>query len=105
MSLQHTEAKEIEGLRLAETAPPSAFCRKASELDEPGLLGMQRQRKLSQPLTHLIQEAAGVAPVLEPDDKIIAIAHADHVARGLAPSPARRPEVERIVQVDVGKKR
>ena len=35
------EAQEVEGLRLAEPAPLAAFRRKASELDEPGLLGMQ----------------------------------------------------------------
>ena len=40
------EAQEVEGLRLAEPAPLAAFRRKASELDQPGLLGMQCQRKL-----------------------------------------------------------
>jgi hypothetical protein len=34
------EAQEVEGLRLAEPAPLAAFRCKASELDEPGLLGM-----------------------------------------------------------------
>ena len=69
------------------------------------LLGMQRQRKFPQPLTHLIQEAPGVALVLEPDDEIVGITHDDHIAGGLAPSPAHGPEVEGIVQVDVGKQR
>src|SRR5712691_4699606 len=40
------EAQEVEGLRFAEPTPLAAFRRKASELDEPGLLGMQCQRKL-----------------------------------------------------------
>src|ERR1700732_2734233 len=35
------EAQEVEGFRLAEPTPLTALCRKASELDEPGLLGMQ----------------------------------------------------------------
>jgi hypothetical protein len=35
------EAQEVEGLRLAKPAPLAAFRRKASELDEPGLLGMK----------------------------------------------------------------
>jgi len=34
------EAQEVEGLRFAEPAPLTAFRRKTSELDEPGLLGM-----------------------------------------------------------------
>jgi hypothetical protein len=41
------EAQEVEGLRFAEPAPLAAFRRKSSELDEPGLLGMQCQHKLS----------------------------------------------------------
>ena len=66
---------------------------------------MQRQRKLPQPLAHLVQEAPGVDMVLESDDEVVGIAHDDHIAGGLAPSPARGPEVECVVQVDVGKQR
>src|SRR6201997_3683359 len=46
------ETQEVEGLRFAESAPLAAFRRKAPELDDPGLLGIQRQRKLLQPITH-----------------------------------------------------
>src|SRR6476620_4340554 len=41
-----SEAQEVEGLRLAEPASLAAFRRKASELDEPCLLGVECQRKL-----------------------------------------------------------
>ena len=34
---------------------------------------------------------------------VVGIAHDDHVARGLAPSPALGPQVEHVVQVDIGK--
>src|ERR1700747_3746541 len=99
------ETQEVEGLRFAESAPLAAFRRKAPELDDPGLLGIQRQRKLLQPITHLVQEAPGIVLMLETDDEIVGIAHDDHITRGLAPSPACGPEVEGIVQVDVGKQR
>ena len=49
--------------------------------------------------------APGVAIVLEADNEVVGIAHEDHVARGLTPSPAHGPEVERVVQIDVGKQR
>jgi hypothetical protein len=39
------------------------------------------------------------------DHDIVRIPHDDHVARGLAPSPAFRPESETVVQVGVGQKR
>ena len=47
----------------------------------------------------------GVRFVLEADDNVISIPHEDHVARGLVPSPARGPEVEHVMQVDVGEQR
>src|SRR5689334_11789918 len=62
------ETQEVEGLRFAESAPLAAFRRKAPELDDPGLLGIQRQRKLLQPITHLVQEAPGIVLMLETDD-------------------------------------
>src|ERR1700716_220883 len=99
------EAQKVEGLRLAEPLPLAALCRKASELDQPGLLRMQRQRKLPQPLAHLLQKEPAIAMVLEPDDEVVGVAHNDHVAGGHAPSPACGPEVERVVQVDVGEQR
>ncbi len=99
------EAQEVEGFRFAEPAPLTTLCRKTSELDQPGLLGMQRQRKPSQPLTHLFQKEPGIDMVLEADDKVIGIAHDNHVAGGQALSPAHGPEVKGVVQVDVGEQR
>src|SRR5436309_6352198 len=87
------EAQEVEGLRLAEPAPLPAFRRKASELDQPGLLRVQRQRRPPQPLAHFIQEAPSLMLVLEADDEVVGISHDDHVARELAPS-MHGPEVE-----------
>ena len=43
--------------------------------------------------------------MLEAQHQIIGVAHDDHVAGGLVPSPAFGPEVENVVQVDVGKQR
>src|SRR5271166_4644362 len=41
----------------------------------------------------------------KPATRSVGIAHDDHVARGLAPPPALGPEIEDIVQVDIGKQR
>ena len=43
--------------------------------------------------------------MLEANDDVVGVPDHDHVARGLAPSPAFGPEVENVVQVDVGKQR
>src|SRR3954454_9033002 len=77
----------------------------AAELDQAGLVRMQRQRELPQPFAHRIPETPGVGLVLETDYGVIGIAHDDHVARGLAPSPACGPEIEDVVEVDVRERR
>jgi hypothetical protein len=41
----------------------------------------------------------------KPDDEVVGVANDDHVARGLAPSPAFGPEVEGVEHVDVGQQR
>jgi transposase len=43
--------------------------------------------------------------VRQADDNVIRVAHDNHVTRGLAPSPALGPEVEDVVQVDIGEQR
>jgi CheY-like chemotaxis protein len=99
------EAQEVEGLRFAEPAPGASGRRMAAELEQAGLVRMERQRELLQPRTHRVSEAVSVRLVLEADDDIISIADDDHVACGLAPSPALRPEIEHVVQIDVGEQR
>src|SRR6478736_7006921 len=99
------EPQELEGLRLSEPAPGASVYRMATKLDQAGLLRIERQRELLQPLAHYIPEAPGVSLVLKPNDDVVGIAHNDHVTRGLAPSPAFGPEVEGVMQVDVGEQR
>ena len=83
----------------------SSFCREAAELDQASLVRIERQRELLEPLAHVVPEAPGIRLVLEADNNVISIPHEDHVARGLVPSPTRGPEVEHIMQVDVGEQR
>src|ERR1700722_18369909 len=54
---------------------------------------------------HHVEEPTGVGLVFEADDGIIRITEDDHVACCLPLSPAVGPEVEGVVQVDVGKQR
>ena len=52
--------------------------------------------------SRMASQNAGISLALEAEDNIVGIAHDDHVARGLAPSPTLGPEVEDVMQVDVG---
>src|SRR3954469_11974372 len=73
------ETQESEGFRLAEAAPLAVAGRIAAELDQPGLLRVERQCELLKPVAHHIEEPTGVGLVLETDDDIIRVAHNDHV--------------------------
>src|SRR3954453_18705255 len=97
------ETQESEGFRLAEAAPLAVARRISSELDQPGLLRVERQCELLKPVAPHIEEPTGVGLVLEADDDIIRVAHNDHVTGGLPLSPAVGPEVESVVKVDIGK--
>ena len=55
---------------LPQPAPLAIGRRKAAELDQAGLVRMQRQRKLPEPLAHRVPEATGVALVLKADDQV-----------------------------------
>ena len=39
----------------------------------------------------------GIGLVLEADNEVVGVAHDDHIARSLAPSPALSPEIENVV--------
>ena len=66
---------KIERLRFVGTPPFAVVRRKASELDEPGFVGVQAQAELLKVLLKVLQELFGLAAILEPDDEIVRVAH------------------------------
>src|SRR5262249_54094435 len=99
------EAQELEGFRLSQPTLRASLRRMAAKLDQAGLVRVQRQRELFQPLVHRVPAAWGVTFMLETDDNVVGVPHDDHVARGLVPSPALGPEIEHVMQVDVREQR
>ena len=99
------EAEKVECLRLPLPGASAGSRPRRPELDQPRLLGMQLQPKLREALAQLGQEPLGVRPVLKPHDEVVRIPHDDHVAVGLRLPPPLDPEVEHVVQVDVGQER
>ena len=86
--------------------PRCSRCRReAAELDHAGLVRVERQRERLDPRAHRLEEPPGVGLVLEARDHIVRIADDDHVAGSLALSPAFGPQIQPVVQVDVGKQR
>ncbi len=95
------ETQEVERFRLTLTPPPPVPVRERAELDEAGLVRVQREAELGEPLPKRGQEALGFGAVLEAHDEVIGEADDDHVADRLRPPPSVDPQVEHIVQVDV----
>src|SRR5207245_5176889 len=85
---------------------PFAVCRRmAAKLDQARLVRMQAQREAFQPLAQGRQKPLGIGPVLKAGDEVVGISHDDDVPLGVTVSPLPRPEIESVVQVDVGEQR
>jgi hypothetical protein len=102
LAADECKAQEAEGLRSTEPALRACDRGKAAKLDQAGLLRVQRQRELPQPCTHFVPKAPGLGFLLKADHNVIRITQNNYGTRGLTPSPARSPEVESIMQVDIG---
>ncbi len=76
----------------------------APELDQAGLVGVQRQPEALEPLAQVVEELLCVTEVLETAGEVVREAH-DDVAACLRPSPAAGPPVEDIVEVHVREQR
>ena len=99
------ETEKVEGLRFAEPASRSVRRRMAAELDDPGLVRVERKRKRLEPRPHRLEETPRVGLELEAEDMIVGVTHDDHVSFGFAPPPLRGPEIDDVVEVDVGEQR
>ena len=95
------EAKKVERLRFAKTAPRSILGRKAAELDQASLVRMQRECELLRPLLQCCMKALGISLVLEAADNVVGVAHEDDAAGGVVMTPPVCPQVEDVMEVDV----
>lgn len=101
--------QKIERFRFAQSTPGSPSRCMAAKFEQTRLLRMQLQTKLFHPLPQCFQKAAGFPFVLEAGDDVVGLSdkhsHQDDFPPGLLASPAVRPEVEHVVQVDIGQHR
>ena len=78
-------------LRLTEASGAAVRNRVPTKLDEPRLLGMKVQSKTSEPLLEIDKELLCFVPMLEANDRVVRIAHDDHVAGGASLPPLVDP--------------
>ena len=77
----------------------------APELNQPGLLRVEFQAELRQPLLEVLKEPHGIGSLLEAHHKIVGITNDDDIALCRFPAPDNRPQVEHIVEIHVGDQR
>src|SRR5450432_499561 len=98
------EAKKVECLGLPCSSPLSVVgC--PTKLDEARFLGMQFQFELGETLRQFFVKLLGFPAVLKAHHEVISPADDNHVAFGFCLTPVLHPEVERVVQLDVGQQR
>src|SRR5438093_9831207 len=66
---------------------------------------MKRQPELREVLTKRGEEAYGLLPMLESDDEVVGKPDDHEVALRLPIPPSLDPEVERVVEIDIGQQR
>jgi hypothetical protein len=93
--------KSLETQRLQ----PIAVGEDPSELDPARFIWMEVQPELSQPLPVILQEAVGFGTMLEPEHIVIRVSNDNHVALRTLLAPSVHPEVEYLMQIDIGKQR
>src|ERR1700678_87885 len=99
------EAKEVEGLRLAFPSSFPVLFGIPPELDPARLFRVQLQSELPQPFFQALAKTVCVRTPLEAEDDVVRIAEDDHLASRTLLAPDVHPEIEHIVEIDIGKER
>src|SRR5215471_14301012 len=99
------ETQKVERLRLAFSFSFPVQFSGSSELDPARFVWMEFQTKLPQPLSEIFQKSVCFCLELETEDGIIGISHDDHVSLCALFAPDIHPEIENVMQIDIGKRR
>src|SRR6516162_1627111 len=96
------KAQEVERLRFPFSTPLSVLDRKRTELQKSGLLGMQFQVELLHSCSKFRPKLIGIRFALESNHDVVRESHDDDIATRPFLTPRLNPQVEHVVQVDVG---
>src|ERR1019366_7831076 len=99
------ETQKVEGLRLPFPTLLPALGGISPEFDQTSFIRVPLQSEFPHPLPQLLQESFCIASVLKSQHSVVGIPHDDHVTlRHLLP-PYLGPDIEHIMQVEIGKYR
>ena len=92
-------------LRFTEASSAAVRNRVPTKLDEPRLIGMKIQSKTSEPRLEIGKELLRFVPVLEANDRVVRVAHDNHVAGSVSLSPLVDPLIIDMMEVVVRQER
>jgi len=99
------EPEKVERFRLALAPGCPVAGGEPPELDQPGLVRVQFEPELREPLAQPGHKPLSVTTMLEPDDEVIRPAHHDHITARLPVPPPAGPQVQDVMQVHVSEQR
>jgi hypothetical protein len=99
------EAEESEGVGSPLAAPLTREGREPTKLDQPRLVLMEHQAKAGQPRLEGQEHLLRIRLALEAHEEVVRIAHGHNATACAATTPLVGPEVEDVVQKDVGQER
>jgi hypothetical protein len=99
------QAEEVEGLRFSLAPPPAPVTCPPPKVKEACLVRGQLHVEPVEALPQVAQALLSAVFVLEADDEVVTVAHADDVSPCVPAAPLGGPEVKDIVQVEVRQER
>jgi hypothetical protein len=99
------EPEKIEARRFPLATGSPVVAGEPTKLQPPCLRGMQHQPEPRESFAQVREKLLGVVSTFEAHHEVVGKAHDDDVAGRVAPTPLVSPEVEDIVQVEIGQER
>ncbi len=96
------QAEEVERLWLTLSAPLAPFGCVPPELNQACLFRVQFQPKFLQSLLEFPKKLLSLRLALESNNEVVCPAHDDHLAARLLLPPLLDPQVERIMEIQIG---
>src|SRR5437764_13602141 len=100
-----SEPQKVEGFWLSFSPPLPVLDGMPPELDQARLIRVEFQSKFAQPLPQLLQETLCLFSVLKPQHSVVRVAYDDHLALSHLLPPCLHPNIEHVVQIEIGKNR
>ena len=95
------ETEKVECFRLSYSTLSALLRGVSTKSDQPRFVRMELQFEFGKAHSHCCQKSPCVCFVLKSHHTVVCIAHKDDIASSMSLSPLMRPEIQRIVQIDV----